>query len=29
MGRICDNCGLCKLGEDAMGLNNLVEINLA
>ena len=26
IGRICDNCSLCKLGEDALGLNNLVEI---
>lgn len=25
-GRICDTCQLCKLGEDAVGLNNLVEI---
>lgn len=25
MGRICDTCGLCKLGEAAIGLNNLIE----
>lgn len=26
VGRLCDTCMLCKLGEDAVGLQNIVDI---